>query len=237
MRMVQKLLRSWVLRRAEAEADFVVKRKAVALRSELHRRALLATADFIQANMTSALMCQSRLEHLSFLAPQIKPGMILEFGVYSGVTINHLARLFPDRTLHGFDSFQGLPEAWHGYRYSKENFDLAGRMPKVAANVQLVPGWFDQTLPKFLAEHAGPVALAHVDCDIYSSTVTVLELLRPRLQPGSILAFDEFFNYPSYPEHEMKAFFEFVARHRVKFSYLGYAAEQASVRLDEFGSS
>jgi len=232
-RIFEKLTRSIVLRIVAAERDFVVKRKAAALRAELHRRALADTADFIEAHMTTALSCQSRMEHLTFLAPHVKDGLILEFGVYSGETINHLADLLTDRTLHGFDSFKGLPKAWTGFRYSKENFDLQGNMPKVRSNVRLIAGWFDQTLSAFLEKNPGPVALAHVDCDIYSSTKTVLDLLAPRFVPGSVIAFDEFFNYPNFRLHEIKAFNEFVETYRVKYEFLGYAGEQASLRILE----
>jgi predicted O-methyltransferase YrrM len=231
-RFFDKLIRSIVLRKVVAEADFIMKRKAVALRTELYRRALNDTADFIEANMTSALFCKDRLEHLTFVSTHVKEGLILEFGVFSGETINHLAGIFTDRTLYGFDSFEGLPEAWSGYRYSKENFNREGSMPKVEANVKLIAGWFDNSLPSFLQSNPGPVALAHIDCDIYSSTKTVLELLAPRLVPGSILSFDEFFNYPNFRQHEIKAFHEFVERHQVKFEYLGYAGEQVSLRIN-----
>lgn len=232
-RFIEKLFRSFVLPRVTAEADFVMKRKAIALRSELHRRAMLEAADFVNAHMTTALMCKDRMEHLSYLSDLIpKTGLLLEFGVYSGETINHLAARLPDRTLHGFDSFEGLPEAWTGFRFSAENFDLKGRMPSVAGNVKLIAGWFDKTLSKFLAENPGPVAFVHVDCDIYSSTKTVFELLRPRLVPGTIIAFDEFFNYPGWRLHEFKAFEEFCQETGLRFTYIGYAGEQVSIRVD-----
>ncbi|MFA6959818.1 MAG: TylF/MycF/NovP-related O-methyltransferase [Opitutaceae bacterium] len=232
-RFFDKLIRSIALRKVAAEASFVMKRKDVALRAEMHRRALKDTADFVEANMTTALSCQSRLEHLTYVATHIKDGHFLEFGVFSGQTINHMAGIFPNRTLYGFDSFEGLPEAWFGSRYNPVNFDRKGSMPKVKTNVKLIAGWFDSTLPAFLQANPGPVAFAHVDCDIYSSTKTVLELLAPRFVPGSVIAFDEFFNYPNFRQHEIKAFFEFVERHRVKFDYIGYAGEQVSVRIAE----
>lgn len=230
---IDKLFRSYVLRRASAEADFFMKRKATALRSELHRRAMLEAADFVNSHMPEALMCKDRMQHLSYLSSLIpKDGLLLEFGVYSGETINHIAGLLPQRVIHGFDSFEGLPEAWSGYRFSAENFDLKGRMPKVSANVELVAGWFDKTLPDFLDKHPGPIALLHVDCDIYSSTKTIFELLRPRLVPGSIIAFDEFFNYPAWKLHEFKAFQEFIQTTGITYTYIGYAGEQVSIRID-----
>ena len=45
----------------------------------------------------------------------------------------------------------------------------------------------------------------HIDCDIYASTKTALEQTIPRLAPGAVIVFDEFFNYKGYELHEYKA--------------------------------
>ena len=55
-----------------------------------------------------------------------------------------------------------------------------------------------------------PLMVLHVDCDIYSSTVTIFKLLKPFLIPGSLVVFDELVNYPSFLDHEMLAFYEFL---------------------------
>jgi predicted O-methyltransferase YrrM len=231
-RWLQKIIRSVSMESASARAEFGRKRKALALRAELFRRAQARSADYIEQHMGSALYCKDRLEHLTCATRELPAeGSMLEFGVYGGTSINHLARLFPNRALHGFDSFEGLPEDWSGNRYSTENFNLDGIMPKVAPNVTLVAGWFDNTLPAFLAKNPGPVALAHVDCDIYSSTKTVLELIAPRLVKGSIIVFDEFFNYPNYQHHEIKAFEEFVAKYSVSYQFIAFSGEQVSLRI------
>lgn len=59
--------------------------------------------------------------------------------------------------------------------------------------------------------HPGPVRLAHVDCDLYSSTRTVLAGLADRFVPGSVLVFDDLLGYPGFEQHELRAFEEFVA--------------------------
>jgi predicted O-methyltransferase YrrM len=148
--------------------------------------------------MPDALYCASKLDHLTFAFKQAPPGLALEFGVFKGTTINHLARLAPGRRFFGFDSFTGLPEDWAGSRYSAVNFDRGGKKPKVAGNVTLIEGWFDKTLPEFLAREPGSIGFLHVDCDIYSSTKTVLDLCAARLAPGAVIVFDEFFNYKGY---------------------------------------
>jgi len=59
------------------------------------------------------------------------------------------------------------------------------------------------------------------------------EGLHDRIVPGTVLLFDEYFNYPSWQEHEFKAFQEFVAMHGIQYEYVGYveAYEQAAVRI------
>jgi hypothetical protein len=146
------------------------------------------------------------------------PGLVLEFGVYSGRTINFLASLDPG-TVYGFDSFEGLPEAWRP-EFPAGAFKVV-ELPKVAANVALQVGWFENTLPGFLAAHPGPVSFLHVDCDLYSSTKTVLHYLRGRIVPGTIIVFDEYFNYVGWRNHEFKAFAEFIAETGLAFRFIG----------------
>jgi hypothetical protein len=159
-------------------------------------------------------------------------GLILEFGVFSGETINHLAARLPDRPVYGFDSFEGLPENWRP-GFPKGAFHRAN-LPVVRGNVKLVVGWFDQTLPGFLAANpAIPVALLHVDCDLYSSTVTVLHQLGDRIGEGTIIVFDEYFNYPGWRDHEFKAFKEFVELTGIRYEYIGLVSrhQQVAVRV------
>jgi Macrocin-O-methyltransferase (TylF) len=58
-------------------------------------------------------------------------------------------------------------------------------------NIELVPGWFDQVLTENLRKSFEPVSLVHIDCDIYSATVTVLKWIRKLIKPGTIFVFDE----------------------------------------------
>ena len=44
-----------------------------------------------------------------------EPGFIIEAGTASGSSINYMSSLRPDAPFYGFDSFEGLPEAWHGH--------------------------------------------------------------------------------------------------------------------------
>jgi hypothetical protein len=136
-----------------------------------------------------------------------RPGLALEFGVYRGASLVHLARKMPRRTFYGFDSFSGLPA--DGRPDWQMDFAV-GELPSLPANCTLVPGWFSDTIPAFLAEYPGEVAFVNIDCDIYSSAREVLFGLAERLRPGAVLYFDELINYDTFLWNEMLALFEFL---------------------------
>jgi hypothetical protein len=196
-------------------------------------RALQRSVDYIESAMPDVLGLESQRELIDYALQAVGiDGHYLEFGVFTGGTIRHIAQRIEPRTIHGFDSFEGLPEAWSGFNLGVKTFDRKGQMPRVPNNVVLHRGYFDASLPKWLDEHPGPFAFIHVDCDIYSSTKTVFKLAASRLVPGTVILFDEYFNFPNWEQHEFKAFQEFVAEHRVKYTYLAFARHQVAVRID-----
>ena len=62
----------------------------------------------------------------------------------------------------------------------------------------------------------------YIDCDLYSSTITILENFHSRIKTGTIIVFDEYFNYPEWQEGEYKAFTEYIERSDFSFEYIGY---------------
>jgi predicted O-methyltransferase YrrM len=215
-----------------AATDHARHKPEAALRRELQERATREAADVVQNEMPEALFCGTRFVNLEYALTHRRPGLILEFGVAGGKSINHLARLCQDERLYGFDSFQGLPEHWAGNRFSYRNFSQKGVMPSVPPNVELIAGWFNETLPGFLEKHPEQVGFLHVDCDIYSSTQYVLATLKERLGPGCVIVFDEFFNYPGWRQHEYRAFHKFIAEAGRKHTFVSYCGQQAAVVLD-----
>ncbi len=198
--------------------------------------ALAETVAYIKEHMSSATIRGDAFDVLTFASRQApRHGLFLEFGVRSGGTINHIAKLNPKQTIHGFDSFEGLPERWAGWSLDKGAFRGEG-IPEVAANVELVVGWFDESLPPFLETHPDDVALVHIDSDIYSSARTVLANLAPRITPGSIIVFNEYFNYPNWKQHEYKAFQEFCEEHEVDYEYLCWGMYEVAVKILSIGS-
>lgn len=153
-------------------------------------------------------------------------GLFLEFGVYNGDSINHIART-AQKTVHGFDSFDGLPEDWEACKSGQ--FSRNGIAPKVHDSIQLHVGWFEETLPKFIQQHSEPVAFLHIDSDLYSSAKTVLSLLQKQIVPGTVIVFDEYFNYPNWQQHEFRAFQEFVRDCSIRYEYIAYCSRGYSV--------
>jgi len=189
------------------------------------------TVDFIVKEMEVALFCENALDVLTHAIENRTTGLIAEFGVFNGNTINHISGLVKDQPIYGFDSFEGLPETWTGFVYAKKMFDKGGNMPSVNANVKLIKGWFDKTVPEFFANQKEQISILHLDADLYSSTKIVLDHAKPLIKDGTILCFDEFFNYPGYQLHEYKAFHEFIAETGWKYEYMAYSGNQVSVKL------
>src|SRR5581483_293456 len=166
--------------------------------------ALEESARFVMEHMSGVPALPNDFEVLRHAWQRVnheRDGLICEFGVSRGTTINFIASL-TSKPVYGFDSFEGLPEYWRP-GFDKARFRVP-RLPRVRDNVRLVKGWFDQTLPGFLAEHRGPALFLHVDSDLYSSARTIFTLFRDRIEPGTIIVFDEYFNYPGWKDGEHK---------------------------------
>lgn len=193
--------------------------------------AVTSSAQFFRTELDAADAHFDKHDTLrAALARAPRNGLFLEFGVASGSTLRIIAEQAPAGSVHGFDSFDGLPEHWRS-GYTAGTFAVEG-LPEVPG-AELVVGLFDQTLPGFLEEHPEPVAFLHLDADLYSSTRTVLQALAPRLRAGTVIAFDEYFNFPGWQQHEHRAWREFVEETALTFEYLGFTAddEQVTVRL------
>jgi hypothetical protein len=207
--------------------------KTLDLKRELECRALSSSAKFIEGSMQKAIALNSNFEVINFALNKIKhDGLYCEFGVYQGSTLNHTARRIKS-TIYGFDSFQGLPEFWRD-GFPAGAFEIsAEKLPKCESNVELVVGWFEDTLPSFVLKHSGSLAFLHIDCDLYSSTKTIFDKIGPQIVSGTVLVFDEYFNYPGWQDHEHKAFNEFINASDHRFEFLCYNRyhEQVAVQI------
>lgn len=199
------------------------------------REAVASSAIFAQQYLPKAMTFHDSATTMRHALGLVEVhGMALEFGVATGRTLTAIVAGLPDRAVYGFDVFSGLPEDW---RTGAPQGLFAQAAPTVHG-ATIIPGLFDETLPGFVAGHPGPVAFLHLDADLYSSTVTVLDHVGSRLVAGSIVLFDEYFNYASWQQHEHKAWTEFVDRTGLQFEYIGYTHndEQLIVRVTAAGS-
>lgn len=144
--------------------------------------------------------------------------LYLEFGVYEGRSMRwwstHLRQ--PGASLVGFDSFEGLPEPWRP-GLGPGHFATAGPPQIDDPRVSFVAGWFAQTLPRFALPHHDQL-IVNIDCDLYSSTATVLDWLEPHVRPGTLIYFDELPDH----DHELRALFEWLGRSRHRVDPVAY---------------
>ena len=144
-------------------------------------------------------------------------GDYFEFGVYKGRTFTYafhaINREKHNCLLYAFDSFKGFPEPDNidkVFERFKEGEASSGqeyfmrylRKHKVDINlVTVVPGWFDDTLTQQTREKLGlkRASVIYIDCDMHKSTVPVLAFIRPLLQDGTVLLFDDWFCYRADP--------------------------------------
>ena len=186
------------------------------------------------------------------------PGHYAEFGVYQGTTFahayHHIAGFFEHMKFYAFDSFEGLPkpkgiDAVDGYtsNFHEQEFSCSeeGFLTNMTeAGVDLsrvitVKGWFNESLVPADTDRYGleKVAAAWVDCDLYESTVPVLNFLTSRLSTGSVIAFDDWRCFRNQPDFgEQKAVSEWLAANpqielRELFSY-GWYGMVFTVHLD-----
>jgi O-methyltransferase len=161
-------------------------------------------------------------------------GDYCEFGVYQGVTFIYAYRMmsphFDAMRFAAFDSFEGLPQPQgiddlNGYtshfyegqfKFSRDDFSRNLKRKGVdLRKIIAVEGWFNESLApdKALSHGIDKIAVAWIDCDLYESTVPVLDYLTPRLSPGSVLVFDDWRCYRNHPDFgEQRACREWLER-------------------------
>jgi len=161
-------------------------------------------------------------------------GDYLEFGCFGGYTMTWAYKAsktfgMKDIKFYGFDSFEGLPEIkgvdaeypeFKKGEFStteKQFYKDLKRGGVDISRVQTIPGWYDHTLNeelqnKLLVKEASVIL---IDCDLYSSSVPVLEFITKYLVDGTVILFDDWNCFRSSPEHgEQKAVREWLERHK-----------------------
>lgn len=156
-------------------------------------------------------------------------GDYFEFGLWRGKTFTW-ARMMARRyrvagvKFRGFDSFQGLPATaerqfsiWSQgqFAFSRREFEqVLKRKGFRTDEYELTEGFYDQTLTPQLSNQLQSrgvkAAVVYIDCDLYESTRDALRFMRPFLQEGTVVCFDDYFAYRGRPDMgEQRALAEF----------------------------
>ena len=194
---------------------------------------------------------QALTSHSHFLHQENIPGDVVEFGTGYGTTAVFLAAAMADaslaaiapwaasqirqtRKLFLFDSFEGLPAitnkldieaGWkQGLFRDKSEQELRSMTEKYLTPERIIiqAGWFNKTLPSIPPNVK--FSLIHIDCDIYESTIEVLEYLfaHRHVSNGCAIFFDDWNCGNGSPDlGERRAWREVVTRHQIAFSDCG----------------
>lgn len=207
------------------------------INSQLQKLSTLNTAKYINKNLIDIFPVKNKFDLLDIALKNItlEKGAIIEFGIYKGGTINYIAKKNKNKIIYGFDSFEGLPEDWR-YGFSKGKFKLNKKIPKLERNIKIYAECFENSIPKFIEDKKntpGLISFIHVDCDLYSSTKLIFSLLTNQIGPGTVIVFDEYFNYPGWERGEFLAFKEFILSKKLNYKYLtyNYLHEQVAIKI------
>ncbi len=144
------------------------------------------------------LVERSRLYMLFQLVKRTRhlPGAAAEIGVYKGGTAKLTSRLLGgQKTLHLFDTFEGMPET-----HPTLDFHVRGDFADTSAQavraylsdcsaVEIHQGIFPESAAGMADQR---FAFVHVDVDIYPSVLSCCEYFFPRLEPGGVMLFDDY---------------------------------------------
>lgn len=162
-----------------------------------------------------------------------KDNIFLEFGVYKGDSIKLFAKFLFQHGLeiYGFDSFEGLEEDWIVSDYNPAGtFSFNSKNLKIPKNVKIIKGKVQDTLNDFLEKNKDKkITFIHMDMDTYTPTKYVLEKIKPFLQKGSVILFDELYGFPNWKKHEYKALNEVFKENEYK--YFAFGTRQVSVEI------
>jgi len=181
-------------------------------------------------------------------------GDLYEFGVYSGSSMGEIIKCLKNKQLdfncfHGFDSFEGMPkcdveptwdQSWEQGEfnstslYEKDNVsdtvhllnkNLKQLLYKSTQSINLVPGFYEESLSKINTTDFKPAAILDIDCDLYSSSITALEFMfkNDLIKPGTIIIYDDWGGSPGYKtfsDGESRAHKEICEKYNIKTSLI-----------------
>jgi len=148
------------------------------------------------------------------------PGAVAEVGVYQGEFAAHLNRIFHDRKLFLFDTFQGFSKKDESRKDAiitgKDSFtdttvECVMKKMSYPGLVAIRPGWFPDTA----RDIEESFAFVSLDTDLYQPILSGLEFFYPRLVHGGYIFVHD------YGSHNWtgvkKAVHDFCGKNRVSF--------------------
>ena len=203
---------------------------------------------FIGRTLADLRRCKIRGHTLLWEASRLAPPsrqdsdeLLLDLGVWIGWSTRLISDA-SDRTVYGFDTFEGLVEDWQiddqavikrgtfsltepfAQRFIRDTgVSLHDGVPDaLGRKVQFIKGSTYETLAPFLADRpAAPIRLFHMDLDTYESCLHALETCKDHFIEGSILVFDEYL----VTNGEMLAFYEFQSKYELEWRYRAWGLE------------
>jgi hypothetical protein len=167
------------------------------------------------------------IKHLAKYYDKFKSidGFWAEFGMFNGslLLMAHIYLVkeqstFKDGVIAGFDSFEGLPEKWHGW-FEKGTFatqyDVVRKV--LPERVEVYKGWFHDTIQVFKKARHGDIP-----GDLFLSTTITLQLLDDQIVQGTHMIFDELVGYPGYEGHEIIALWLWMSQRNVTLCAMGH---------------
>ena len=161
---------------------------------------------------------------------QNNDGIYLEFGVYKGLSANFFSKYV--NKLYVFDSFEGLKEDWVGTSAPKGSLNLDKNIPNLNSNIVPIVGWIEDTLDEFLKKHNPKISFVHIDVDTYRTTKYILERIKPHLKSGSVIIFDELYNYVGWEHGEYKALVEVFNKDEFSFKAFAIHSCRAVIQIN-----
>lgn len=159
------------------------------------------------------------LRHHVFATKDIE-GSIIEVGVFRGGSLKEIADTEKTKQIYGFDTFSGLPEKTpeidvHRVGWFTSDYDKVSELFSQYKNVTVARGTFPAD---FLDFNPGPISLAHIDVDMYRSTLECMRWVDRRLSPGGILICDDY-GAPDCPGAKM-AVHEFLNETKINYTII-----------------
>ncbi|MFT6437563.1 MAG: hypothetical protein ACJAVI_005638 [Candidatus Azotimanducaceae bacterium] len=189
-----------------------------------------------------------------FAAKSDIDGCFMEFGTYRGESLTKAYHAYKywlakaqqnnwrmsEKSMYAFDSFEGLPalspsdqqkgyNIFSGGQYACTEQDVINNLTNDRVDtsiIKTIKGFYNRSLTDELEKSIAEKAIIiHIDVDLYSSCVTVLEFVTSFVQDGTVIVFDDYYCYRGNENFGVrKAFEEWLARnqHINAQAYLNY---------------